>query len=134
MDFLGLRYLTIVTKTLEIIERTRGEKLDPLAFPLDDKDTFALLCRGETKGIFQLESGGIRDLLQRMKPDHFLDIVAVNALYRPGPLEGGMVDDYVAVKHGRQQAEYPHPVMKEVLEETHGVMVYQEQVLSLIHI
>ena len=132
MDFLGLRYLTIVTKTLEIIERTRGENLDPLAFPLDDADTFALLCRGETKGIFQLESGGIRDLLQRMKPDHFLDIVAVNALYRPGPLEGGMVDDYVAVKHGRQQAEYPHPVMKDVLEETHGVMVYQEQVMRIL--
>jgi DNA polymerase-3 subunit alpha len=132
MDFLGLRYLTIVSKTLEIIARTRGEKLDPLAFPLDDPATFALLCRGETKGIFQLESGGIRDLLQRMKPDHFLDIVAVNALYRPGPLEGGMVDDYVAVKHGRQQAEYPHPVMKEVLEETHGVMVYQEQVMRIL--
>ncbi len=132
MDFLGLRYLTIVSKTLEIIERTRGEQLDPLAFPLDDQTTFALLCRGETKGIFQLESGGIRDLLQRMKPDHFLDIVAVNALYRPGPLEGGMVDDYVAVKHGRQQAEYPHPVMKEVLEETHGVMVYQEQVMRIL--
>ena len=132
MDFLGLRYLTIVTKTLEIIERTRGENLDPLVFPLDDAETFALLCRGETKGIFQLESGGIRDLLQRMKPDHFLDIVAVNALYRPGPLEGGMVDDYVAVKHGRQQAEYPHPVMKDVLEETHGVMVYQEQVMRIL--
>ena len=132
MDFLGLRYLTIVTKTLEIIERTRGEQLDPLVFPLDDAETFALLCRGETKGIFQLESGGIRDLLQRMKPDHFLDIVAVNALYRPGPLEGGMVDDYVAVKHGRQQAEYPHPVMKDVLEETHGVMVYQEQVMRIL--
>ena len=132
MDFLGLRYLTIVTKTLEIIERTRGEHLDPLVFPLDDAETFALLCRGETKGIFQLESGGIRDLLQRMKPDHFLDIVAVNALYRPGPLEGGMVDDYVAVKHGRQQAEYPHPVMKDVLEETHGVMVYQEQVMRIL--
>ncbi|MBT4158693.1 MAG: DNA polymerase III subunit alpha, partial [Planctomycetaceae bacterium] len=132
MDFLGLRYLTIVTKTLEIIERTRGEILDPLVFPLDDAETFALLCRGETKGIFQLESGGIRDLLQRMKPDHFLDIVAVNALYRPGPLEGGMVDDYVAVKHGRQQAEYPHPVMKDVLEETHGVMVYQEQVMRIL--
>ena len=132
MDFLGLRYLTIVSKTLEIIERTRGKKLDPLAFPLDDQATFALLCRGETKGIFQLESGGIRDLLQRMKPDHFLDIVAVNALYRPGPLEGGMVDDYVAVKHGRQRAEYPHPVMKEVLEETHGVMVYQEQVMRIL--
>ncbi len=132
MDFLGLRYLTIVSKTIEIIERTRGEQLDPLLFPLEDAETFALLCRGETKGIFQLESGGIRDLLQRMKPDHFRDIVAVNALYRPGPLEGGMVDDYVAVKHGRQRAEYPHPVMKDVLEETHGVMVYQEQVMRIL--
>ena len=109
-----------------------GKSWTQLAFPLNDADTFALLCRGETKGVFQLESGGIRDLLQRMKPDHFLDIVAVNALYRPGPLEGGMVDDYVAVKHGRQQAEYPHPVMKDVLEETHGVMVYQEQVMRIL--
>jgi len=132
MDFLGLRYLTVVAKTLEIIAATRGSKPDPLAFPLDDAATFATLCRGETKGIFQLESGGIRDLLQRMKPDHFLDIVAVNALYRPGPLEGGMVDEYVNVKHGRKRAEFIHPVMKEVLGETHGVMVYQEQVMRIL--
>ena len=83
--------------------------------------------------MFQLESGGIRDLLQRMKPDHFRDIIATNALYRPGPLEGGMVDDYIQVKHGRKQAEYKHPVMKEVLEETHGVMVYQEQVMRILN-
>ena len=132
MDFLGLRYLTVVAKTLEIIAATTGEKPDPLAFPLDDAATFATLCRGETKGIFQLESGGIRDLLQRMKPDHFLDIVAVNALYRPGPLEGGMVDEYVNVKHGRKRAEFLHPVMKDVLAETHGVMVYQEQVMRIL--
>jgi DNA polymerase-3 subunit alpha len=132
MDFLGLRYLTVVAKTLDIIAATGKPRPDPFAFPLDDQPTFDLLCRGETKGIFQLESGGIRDLLQRMKPDHFLDIVAVNALYRPGPLEGGMVDDYVAVKHGRQRAEYPHPVMKDVLAETHGVMVYQEQVMRIL--
>ena len=132
MDFLGLRYLTVVAKTVEIIAATTGARPDPLAFPLNDQPTFDLLCRGETKGIFQLESGGIRDLLQRMKPDHFLDIVAVNALYRPGPLEGGMVDDYVAVKNGRKRAEYRHPVMKEVLEETHGVMVYQEQVMRIL--
>jgi len=132
MDFLGLKFLTVVSKTVEIITATTGVCPDPLLFPLTDQPTFALLCRGETKGIFQLESGGIRDLLQRMKPDHFLDIVAVNALYRPGPLEGGMVDDYVAVKHGRKRAEYPHPVMKEVLEETHGVMVYQEQVMRIL--
>ena len=92
-----------------------------------------MLCRGETKGIFQLESGGIRDLLQRMKPDNFLDIIATNALYRPGPLEGGMVDQYIEVKHGRRPAEYPHPVMEEVLHETHGVMVYQEQVMRILN-
>jgi DNA polymerase-3 subunit alpha len=132
MDFLGLRYLTVVAKTLDIISSTQHRRLDPFAFPLDDKATFATLCRGETKGIFQLESGGIRDLLQRMKPDHFLDIVAVNALYRPGPLEGGMVDEYVNVKHGRKRAEFLHPVMKDVLEETHGVMVYQEQVMRIL--
>jgi DNA polymerase-3 subunit alpha len=132
MDFLGLRYLTVVAKTLDIIFSTQQRRMDPFAFPLDDKPTFATLCRGETKGIFQLESGGIRDLLQRMKPDHFLDIVAVNALYRPGPLEGGMVDEYVNVKHGRKRAEFLHPVMKDVLGETHGVMVYQEQVMRIL--
>ena len=132
MDFLGLRYLTVVAKTLEIIFNTQQQRLDPFAFPLDDKATFATLCRGETKGIFQLESGGIRDLLQRMKPDHFLDIVAVNALYRPGPLEGGMVDEYVNVKHGRKRPEFLHPVMRDVLGETHGVMVYQEQVMRIL--
>ncbi len=133
MDFLGLRNLTILSKVVELIEQTTGQKIDPYQFPRDDQQTFALLCRGETKGVFQLESGGIRDLLQRMKPDHFRDIIATNALYRPGPLEGGMVDDYIQVKHGRKQAEYKHPVMKEVLEETHGVMVYQEQVMRILN-
>jgi DNA polymerase III subunit alpha len=133
MDFLGLRNLTILSKTVELIEQTTGRKVDPQKFPLDDAATFALLQRGETKGVFQLESGGIRDLLQKMKPDHFRDVIATNALYRPGPLEGGMVEDYVAVKHGRKQAEYKHPVLKEVLEETHGVMVYQEQVMRILN-
>jgi DNA polymerase-3 subunit alpha len=109
MDFLGLRNLTLLARSISLIEKSRGERVDPYAFPLDDKETYALLCRGETKGIFQLESGGIRDLLQRMKPDHFRDIIATNALYRPGPLEGGMVDQYIEVKHGRKPAEYPHP-------------------------
>jgi DNA polymerase-3 subunit alpha len=95
MDFLGLRNLTILSKAVDIIEQTTGERIDPLKFPLEDPATFDLLRRGETKGVFQLESGGIRDLLQRMKPDHFSDIIATNALYRPGPLEGGMVDDYI---------------------------------------
>ncbi len=109
------------------------EELDLLRIPLDDAATFALLQRGETKGVFQLESGGIRDLLQRMKPDQFSDIIATNALYRPGPLEGGMVDDYVAVKHGRKEAVYLHPVLKDILEETNGVMVYQEQVMRILN-
>jgi DNA polymerase-3 subunit alpha len=134
MDFLGLRNLTILAKAVGLVEQSRGMRIDPHQFPLDDEETFALLCRGETKGIFQLESGGIRDLLQRMKPDHFRDIIATNALYRPGPLEGGMVDDYIEVKHGRKSAAYPHPVTKDVLEETHGVMVFQEQVMRILNL
>ncbi|QGJ71728.1 DNA polymerase III subunit alpha [Planctomycetales bacterium 10988] len=133
MDFLGLRNLTMLSKAVQLIESNREISIDPYAFPLTDKPTYALLCRGETKGVFQLESGGIRDLLQRMKPDHFRDIIATNALYRPGPLEGGMVDDYIEVKHGRQEPVYKHPVMEDVLSETNGVMVYQEQVMRILN-
>ena len=133
MDFLGLRNLTILSRTVQLVEQTTGEAIDPLKFPLDDKATYALLQRGETKGVFQLESGGIRDLLLRMKPDHFTDIIATAALYRPGPLEGGMVDDYVNIKHGRQQPEYKHPVLKDILEETNSIMVYQEQVMRILN-
>ncbi len=133
MDFLGLRNLTILSKAVELIEQTTGQKIDPLKFPLDDKKTYALLQRGETKGVFQLESGGIRDLLLRMKPDRFNDIIATNALYRPGPLEGGMVDDYVNIKHGRQQPDYKHPVLKDILGETNSIMVYQEQVMRILN-
>jgi len=133
MDFLGLRNLTILRTTVDLIEQTTGRRIDPQEFPLDDRETYALLQRGETKGVFQLESGGIRDLLQKMKPDHFGDIIATNALYRPGPLEGGMVEDYVAVKHGRKQPEYKHPVLRDILGETHGVMVYQEQVMRILN-
>ncbi|MBW3596574.1 MAG: DNA polymerase III subunit alpha [Planctomycetes bacterium] len=133
MDFLGLRNLTILRRAIDLIRQTTGKDLDILKLPLDDKETFALLQRGETKGVFQLESGGIRDLLQKMKPDSFHDIIATNALYRPGPLEGGMVDDYVAIKHGREQAEYKHPVLEEVLSETYGVMVYQEQIMRILN-
>ncbi|OHB70802.1 MAG: DNA polymerase III subunit alpha, partial [Planctomycetes bacterium RBG_13_63_9] len=133
MDFLGLRNLTILSKVVQLIRQTRGETVNPYKFPLEDEETFGVFCRGETKGIFQFESGGIRDLLQRMKPDHFRDIIATNALYRPGPLEGGMVEDYIRVKHGQQKPEYAHPVIKEILEETHGVMIYQEQVMRILN-
>lgn len=133
MDFLGLKNLTVLSKAVDMIEQTTGERIDPLKFPLEDKEAFALLQRGETKGVFQLESGGIRDLLQKMKPDHFNDIIATAALYRPGPLEGGMVQQYIDVKHGRQTPNYDHPVLEEILSETNGVMVYQEQVMRILN-
>jgi len=133
MDFLGLKNLTVLSKAVELIETTTGTRLNLDGLPMDDQETFKLLQRGETKGVFQLESGGIRDLLQKMKPDHFRDIIATNAMYRPGPLEGGMVEEYVNVKLGRKSAEFKHPVLKEILEETHGVMVYQEQVMQILN-
>ncbi|MDO5309575.1 MAG: DNA polymerase III subunit alpha [Planctomycetia bacterium] len=133
MDFLGLRNLTILADSVRIIEQTTGKKIDPYNLPQNDPETYALLCRGETKGVFQLESEGIRGLLVRMAPDNIRDLIAVIALFRPGPLEGGMVDEYVDVKHGRKKATYLHPVLKEVLEETHGVMVYQEQIMRILN-
>lgn len=135
MDFLGLRNLTILDKAIINVKRHHPDQqdLDPLKFPLDDRETFELLQRGETKGIFQLESGGMRDLLQKMKPDKFNDIIATSALYRPGPLEGGMVMTYVEVKHGRQPIPKVHPIVDEILDETYGVMVYQEQVMRILN-
>ncbi|MDR2642632.1 MAG: DNA polymerase III subunit alpha [Planctomycetaceae bacterium] len=133
MDFLGLRNLTILDQTIQLVKNTTGKDINPYKFPLDDKETYDLLCRGETKGIFQLEGGGIRELLQRMRPDNFRDIIATLALYRPGPLEGGMVDQYVEVKHGRKPAVYDHEVMQEILSETNGVMVYQEQIMRILN-
>lgn len=133
MDFLGLRNLTLLDRTVSLIRQTQGLAIDLHALPLDDSETYQLLQRGETKGVFQLESGGIRDLLVQMKPDVFHDIIATNALYRPGPLNGGMVESYVKRKHKLEPVTYPHPVMREVLEETHGVMVYQEQVMRILN-
>ncbi len=135
MDFLGLRNLTAMDAAVRLInDRHRDAPIDLDRMALDDAKTFELLQRGETKGVFQLESGGIRDLLIKMKPDRFADIIATNALYRPGPLNGGMVDEYVNVKNGRKRhPQYLHPVLKEVLEETYGVMVYQEQVMRILN-
>ncbi len=133
MDFLGLRNLSILSQTMNFIEQTTGKRIDPYRYPHDNQATYDLLCRGETKGVFQLEGEGIRGLLQRLRPDSFRDIIAILALYRPGPLGGGMVDQYIDVKHGRTKAEYVHPVLKDVLEETHGVMVYQEQVMRILN-
>ena len=134
MDFLGLRNLTILDKAVQNVRRTHPDfSLEYVNAHLDDKDTFALLQRGETKGVFQLESGGMRDLLTKMKPDCFADIIATSALYRPGPLEGGMVMEYVDVKHGRKPPRRVHPVVDEILAETYGVMVYQEQVMRILN-
>jgi DNA polymerase-3 subunit alpha len=133
MDFLGLRNLTILDKAVRNVKKHRGLDIDPVKLPLDDRKTFELLQRGETKGIFQLESGGMRDLLTKMKPDSFNDIIATSALYRPGPLEGGMVMTYVNVKHGIQPIPKVHPIVDEILLETYGVMVYQEQVMRILN-
>ncbi len=133
MDFLGLRNLTILHKAIKNVKKHHGIDIDPVKIPLDDEKTFALLQRGETKGIFQLEGDGMRKLLQDMKPDHFRDIIATSALYRPGPLEGGMVRTYVDVKHGRSPVPKVHPIVDEILAETYGVMVYQEQVMQILN-
>jgi len=134
MDFLGLRNLTILDKAVQNVQRSYPDfSLEDVRNNLTDEKTFALLQRGETKGVFQLESGGMRDLLTKMKPDCFEDIIATSALYRPGPLEGGMVLEYVEVKHGRKKPRKVHPVVDEVLKETYGVMVYQEQVMRILN-
>lgn len=134
MDFLGLRNLTILDKAVKNVQRTHPEfTLLDVQNNLTDEATFRLLQRGETKGVFQLESGGMRDLLTKMKPDSFEDIIATSALYRPGPLEGGMVMEYVDVKNKRKEPRKVHPVVDEVLEETYGVMVYQEQVMRILN-
>jgi DNA polymerase-3 subunit alpha len=133
MDFLGLRTLTVMDNAVKLIDKTQGIKVDLATIPLNDEKTFALLQRGDAKGVFQLESDGIRELLKRMKPDSIRDLIATNALYRPGPLGGGMVDAYVNRKHGREKPVYQHPLMEEILAETHGVLVYQEQCMRVLN-
>ena len=134
MDFLGLRNLTSLEAAVRLINSRFPDKpIDLNKLQLDDEATYALLQRGEAKGLFQLDGAGIRDLLVKMKPDRFADLIAILALYRPGPLNGGMVDEYVDVKRGRKKPSYEHPVMKDVLEETYGVMVYQEQVMRILN-
>jgi DNA polymerase-3 subunit alpha len=133
MDFLGLRTLTLLQNAVGLIEQSRGIKIDLYNLPVDDPETYALLQKGDAKGVFQLESEGIRTLLAQMRPDNIRDIVAIMALYRPGPLQGGMVDSYVNCKHGREQPVYQHPVMEEILSETYGVMNYQEQIMRILN-
>jgi DNA polymerase-3 subunit alpha len=131
MDFLGLKTLTVIDNALKLIKQSRDIDLDITAIPLDDLKTFKLLCEARTLGVFQLESSGMRDLLKKMKPDSFEDVIALLALYRPGPLESGMVDDYVKRKHGTLEEKYDLPELKNILKETNGVILYQEQVMNI---
>jgi len=129
MDFLGLSNLTILTKVKEIIAQNRGISLDLQHVPLDDTKTFESLASGETKGIFQLESAGMRRYIKELKPTNFSDIAAMVALYRPGPME--QIPTFIKAKQGVAPIHYPHPILKEILKETYGVIVYQEQVIFI---
>jgi len=130
-DFLGLRNLTVIQTTLDLIAAQGAAPPEMADLPLDDPETYKLLCSGETTGVFQLESSGMRDLLVRLKPTCFDDIIALVALYRPGPLESGMVNDYVECKHGRKQVTYLVPRLEPILKATYGVILYQEQVMKI---
>jgi len=134
MDFLGLRNLTMITKTVKLVEKCRGEIVDINNIPLDDKPTYDMLQRGETIGVFQLESQGMTSLVKRLKPDVFEDLGALVALFRPGPLGSGMVDDFVARKHGEQAITYAHPLLEPVLKDTYGTIVYQEQIMQVFQV
>jgi DNA polymerase-3 subunit alpha len=130
-DFLGLKTLTVVNHAIQLIEKDRGLKIGLSQVPLDDPQVFALLSSGSTLGIFQLESSGMKDLLIKLKPENFKEIIALVALYRPGPLKSGMVEDFIKRRHGQESIRYDLPELKEILKDTHGVIVYQEQVMRI---
>lgn len=131
IDMLGLKNLTLVDKVIREIKRNHNIVIDIDKIPLDDPRTFALICAGKTSGVFQLESDGLKEVLRKLQPDKFEDIIAVNALYRPGPLGSGMVDDFIARRHGEQKITYLFSELESILQETYGVIVYQEQVIKI---
>lgn len=131
MDLLGLRTLTVIAETLRLISKNGGPVLDIDSIPLNDAKTFELLCAGETTGVFQLESSGMRAILKDLRPEAFEDIVALVALYRPGPLGSGMVEDFIKRKHGVKKITYLHPALEPILRDTYGVILYQEQVMRI---
>jgi DNA polymerase-3 subunit alpha len=137
-DFLGLKTLTVIQTAVRLVNQQRSplgeDDLDIDTIPKDDTGVFKMLSRADTTGVFQLESSGFREMLKTLKPDCLEDIVAAVALYRPGPLEGGMVEDFIERKHGRRKVEYPHPSLAEILTDTYGVIVYQEQVMQIAQI
>ena len=131
MDFLGLRTLTVIDNAEKLIRQRHNPNFDINTIPLDDKKTYDLLCACQTLGIFQLESGGMRDLIKKLQPTQFSDISALVALYRPGPMESGMMDMFVRRKNGQEQITYETPLLEEVLKDTYGCMVYQEQIMQI---
>ncbi len=137
-DFLGLKTLTVIQTAVKLINQQRppmaGAEFDINLIDREDQGVYKMIARGDTTGVFQLESSGFREMLKKLKPDCLEDIVAAGALYRPGPLEGGMVDQYIEVKHGRKTADYMHPSLEGVLKDTYGVIVYQEQVMQIAQV
>jgi DNA polymerase III subunit alpha len=131
MDFLGLTTLTVLDDAVRLIKHNRNVEIDLTTLPLDDAPTYALFARGDTTGIFQFESHGMRDILRRYQPTRLEDLTALNALYRPGPIQGGMIDDFIARKHGKKKVSYDLPELEEILSETWGVILYQEQVMQI---
>ncbi|MFH1383990.1 MAG: DNA polymerase III subunit alpha [Candidatus Omnitrophota bacterium] len=132
MDFLGLKTLTVINEAVKIIQQTRNETITIKDIPFNDEKTYDLLCHSETFGVFQLESSGMRDILRKLKPRNFEDIAALLALYRPGPLGSGMVDDFINRKNNNAAIIYDHPLLEPILKETYGVILYQEQVMKIV--
>lgn len=129
MDFLGLRTLSIIRDTIELVKKNRGHQIDIDEIPVDDPKTYELFSRGQTTAVFQFESAPMREYLKKLKPTSIADLSAMNALYRPGPME--FIDDFIACKHGRKKITYLHPILEPILKETYGVIVYQEQVIQI---
>lgn len=131
MDLLGLRTLTVIGKALDHIEKNTGVRVDLDTVSLTDPETYGLLSRGDTAGVFQLESAGMQGILRNLRPENLEDVIALVALYRPGPLGSGMVEDFIASKHGQKKARYLHPALEPILRDTYGVILYQEQVMRI---
>lgn len=131
MDLLGLRNLTVIHDAIEMIRANRGVTIDINRIPSVDKKTCEMLCAGDTTGVFQSESSGFTNLLMKLHPDRFEDLIPMVALYRPGPLGSGMAEDFIKRKHGEIPIEYPHPSLAPILKETYGVILYQEQVMKI---
>jgi len=132
-DFLGLKTLTVIQHALDLVNRGRpeGERIQARQIPLDDPASYELISSGDTAGIFQMESSGFTEMVRKLRPSRFEDVIAAGALYRPGPLESGMVEVFIERKHGRERVSYPHPLLEPILKDTHGVIVYQEQVMQI---